>query len=134
MPLSASAIPSSSPSLQFPNTKVVEAAVGEAVGVEEGVAQVIVVVVVTARGDGDGRCCCCGEVCWVTEDGEEEDDEEDGEEVEVVGEEDDDEEVGLTRELPLLMVPLPSLLLPVSVIPPLLLICGKVIICKTQKG
>lgn len=62
----------------------------------------------------------------MVEDGEEEEEEEEGEDVEVVGEEEgEDEEVGLTRELPLLMVPLPSLLLPVSVVPPLLLICGK---------
>lgn len=125
MPLSASAIPSSSPSLQFPSTSMVEAAVGEAVGVEEGVAEVVmVVVVVAAREDNDEKCCCWGEVCWVVEDGEDEEEEE-GEEVEVVGEEEgEEEEVGLTRELPLLMVPLPSLLLPVSVVPPLLLICG----------
>ena len=123
MPLSASAIPSSSPSLQFPNTRAVEVAVGEAVGVEDGVAEVMVVVVVTDIEEGEGRCCCWGEVCWVTDEGEEDDDEEEGEEVEVVGEEEgEDEEVGLTRELPLLMVPLPSLLLPVSVVPPLLLI------------
>lgn len=62
----------------------------------------------------------------MVEEGEEDDDEEEGDEVDVVGEEEgDDEEVGLTRELPLLMVPLPSLLLPVSVVPPLLLICGR---------
>lgn len=62
----------------------------------------------------------------MVDDGEEEVDTEDGEDVDVVGDEEgEDEEVGLTRELPLLMVPLPSLPLPVSVVPPLLLICGK---------
>lgn len=64
MPLSASAIPSSSPSLQFPSTSIVEAAVGEAVGVEDGVAAVVVVVVVVAdREDNEESCCCCCEVC-----------------------------------------------------------------------
>lgn len=59
VPLSASAIPSSSPSLQFPSTSIVEAAVGEAVGVDEGVAEVVAVVVVAvASEDREERCCC----------------------------------------------------------------------------